>query len=195
MKPGRTTAAGSPAPAMVVQHQGLGLGLRSGVGVERIGGRRRRLVGPVVVAAFVDAQRADVHQPLDPGLAGGVEQETEGLDVEPPELLETTPIPHLGGAVEDPVSPGGAGAEGLRIFQVADDPLDAPLVEPSRVAGGSHQGPDAMAALQGLLGGMTADQAGRPGDEDDLGRTGLHDVSQPCGISLRSPSHDDRPPW
>ncbi len=126
-----------------------------------------------------------MHQPLDPGLAGGVEQEPEGLDVESPEVLESAPISHLGGAVEDPVGAGGAGPEGLGIFQVPDDALDAPLVEPSRIAGGSHQGPDAMAALQGLLGGVAADQARRPGDEDDLGRTGRHDVSKPVRTGRR----------
>ena len=102
---------GQPALAMVFEHQGLGLGLGSGVGVERIGGGGHGLVGPVMVAAFVDAERADVDEPFDSGVSGRIEQQAERIDIEPAELIEGAPVAHLGGAVEDPVGPGDAGLE------------------------------------------------------------------------------------
>ena len=57
-----------PALAMVFEDQGLGLGLGSRVGVERIRGGGHGLVGPVMVAPFVHAERADVDEPLEPGV-------------------------------------------------------------------------------------------------------------------------------
>src|SRR5262249_52298221 len=97
------------------------------------------------------------------------EEEAQGRHVEPSEFLEGAPVPHLGGAVEDPVDPVGAAPEGLGVLEVPGDLLDAPVVEPGRVAGGAHEGPDAMAAGEGLLDGMAADQACAAGDEDRPG--------------------------
>ncbi len=106
MKPGRTIAAGNPRSRWYSQDEGFGLGLGAGVGIERIGGGGHGLVGPVVVAAFVDAERADVNEALEPASDGGFEQQAKGLDVQPAELLERSPVAHLGGAVEHPIGPG-----------------------------------------------------------------------------------------
>ena len=67
MNPGRTIAARQSVPAMVFEDQGLGLGLGAGIGIERIGGGGHGLVGSVMVAAFVDAERADVDEPFELG--------------------------------------------------------------------------------------------------------------------------------
>ena len=119
---------------------------------------------------------------LDPGLRGGVEQVAQGLDVEEAEVLQGPPVADLGRAVEDPVGPGHPPAEGLGVGQVADDRLDPPAVEESGIAGGADERADAMAAAQGLLHGVTADEAGGARHEDRLGAGGRHGP----GSALRS---------
>ena len=133
-----------------------------------------------MVAALVDAQRADVDEPLELGVAGGVEQEPKRLDVEPAELVERAPVAHLGGAVEHPVGPGDPRSQRLSgSSRSPDDRLHAPLVEPARVARGADQCPDAMASLQCLFGGVAADQPGRAGDEDGFRMTSCSCHSAP----------------
>ena len=114
MKPGRTIGDGQSALAMILQDEGFGLGLGAGVGIERVCGGGHGLVGAVVVAAFVDAQRADMDEALDAGSGGGVEQQAERLDVEPAELFERSPVADLGGAIEHPIGARDAGLRGAR---------------------------------------------------------------------------------
>ena len=172
-EPGADDRDGEPLLLAVGEGQGLGLGLGAGVGVERVGGGRGGLVGAEVVAALVDAQRADVDEPPHLGRDGRVEQQPEGLDVQAAELGEGAPVADLGGAVEDPVGAGDAPGQGVGVLQVAEDLLHAPLVELAGVAGGADEGLDAVAAGQRLLDRVAADEAGRAGDEDGLG-AGAH---------------------
>ena len=65
---------GQRALFVVFQDEGLGLSLGAGVSVKRAGRRRDGLVGAVMVATRVDAQRADVHESLDLSVAGRVEE-------------------------------------------------------------------------------------------------------------------------
>ena len=181
MKPGPDDRHGQSVAAMVFEHQGLGLGLGPGVGIERIGGGGHGLVGAVMVAPLVHAERADVDEPLELGRNGRIEQQAERVHVEPAELIERAPVTHLGRAVEHPVGPGDAGPQRLRVFQVADDRLDAPLVEPARVARGTDERPDPMASLQCLFGRMAADQPGRAGDEDGFRCRRVHDAPHGSG--------------
>ena len=176
MKPGRTMAAGSPRSAVVLQDEGLGLGLGAGVGVERAGRRRDGLVGAVMVATLVDAQRADVHESLDLSVAGRVEEQPEGIDVEAAEFCERAPVAHLGRTVEDPVGPGDSPPQRFGVLQVSRDLLDPPLVEPAGVAAGADQRPDAVPSPQCLLGGVAADQPGRSRDEDGPRLGGVHET-------------------
>ena len=66
---------------MEVQDKGLGLGLRSGVGIKRIDGGRDGLVGAVMVACLVHAQRADVDKSFDSAGTGRFQQKPECLDI------------------------------------------------------------------------------------------------------------------
>ena len=170
-----------PVLAMVFEDQGLGLGLGPGVGVERIGGRGHGLVGPVMVAPLVHAERADVDEPLELGGNGGIEQQAERFHVEPAELSRVPQSPTLAAQLNTQSAPATPGSQRLGIFQVADDRLHAPLVEPARVARGPDEGPDPMAALQGLFGRMAADQPGRAGDEDRFRCRRVHDAPHGSG--------------
>ena len=108
---------------------------------------------------------------LDAGSLGGVQQDRERLDVEPPEFIERSPVADLGGAVEDPIGARDTGFQGGGIFQVADDGLHAPLCEPASITCGPDQGSDAMAPPEpAFFGRVTADQSGRAGDEDRFHR-------------------------
>ncbi len=130
-------AAGSERLFVVFQDEGLGLGLGAGVSVKRAGRRRDGLVGAVMVATRVDAQRADVHESLDLSVAGRVEEEPEGSDVEAAEFCERAPVAHLGRTVEDPVGPGDSPSQRFGVLQVSRDLLDPQLVEPAGVAAGA----------------------------------------------------------
>ena len=172
---------GQSMAAMVVKHQGLGLGFGSGVSIERIGGGGHGLIGSVMVAPLVHAERADVDEPLEPGRYGRIEQQAECFHVEPAELVEGSPVTDLGRAVENPVGPGDTGLQRLGVFQVADDRLDAPLVEPARVARGTDERPDPMASLECLFGRMAADQTGRAGDENRFRCRRVHGAPRGSG--------------
>ncbi len=71
-----------------------------------------------------------MHQPFDPRLAGGIEQESKRFDIELAEFGQRTPVAHLGGTVEDPIGARYSGMKRLAIFEITDDRLDAPLIEP-----------------------------------------------------------------
>ena len=86
--------------------------------------------------------------------------------------------PTLAAQLKTQSAPATPAAERLGVFQVADDLLHAPLVEPAGVAGGPDQSPDAMAAFQGLFGRVAADQPGGAGDEDRFRQSS---VSMPAG--------------
>ena len=152
---------------MILEDQGLGLGLGSGVGIERIGGGGHGLVGPVMVAPFVDAERADVDEPLEPGGNRGIEQQAEGIDVEPAELVERAPVADLGGAVEHPVGAGDAGSRAPAGSSRSPTIVSTPHWSSQRVSlVGRTSARTRWPRSQGLFGRVAADQPGRAGDED-----------------------------
>ena len=108
-----------------------------------------------MVAPFVHAQRAHVHEPLDSCLAGGFEQQPERLDIEPAELGERAPVADLGRAVEDPVGPGDSGSQRSGDLPGRPTTVSTPHWSSHRVSlVGPYQSPDAMPSPQGFLGGM-----------------------------------------
>ena len=151
---------------MVFQDKGLGLGLGAGVSVQRAGSRRDGFVGTVMVATLVNAQRADVHQALDMSVAGRIEKQTEGVDVEAAEFRERAPVAHLGGTVKDPVGTADTPPQRCGVLEVSRDLLDPQLVEPARIAAAPNERLDAVPSPQCLLGGVATDQPGRSRDEN-----------------------------
>ena len=118
-------------------------------------------------------------EPPDLGGHRRVEQEPQCGDVQAAELLQGAPVADLGGAVEDPVDPLTAGAQGIGVFEVSGDLLDAELIEPAGVARRADQGPDAVAAGQGFLSDVAADQARGAGEENRLDRGHAHSNAHP----------------
>jgi hypothetical protein len=175
---------------VVLQDKGFGFGLGAGVSIERIGRWRHGLVGSVVVAAFVNAEGADMNKSLDACLSRGVEQQAKRLDVQSPEFGKASPVPHLGGAVEYPVRARDAGLECCGVFEVAHHRLHAPPIEPASVTRGTDQSPDSMPAFQGFFGGVAADQSGGTGDKDRFHRLRVHVIAHLCeqrSIHLKRP--------
>src|SRR5262245_4372716 len=108
-------------------------------------------------------------QPADPRCDGSLQQQLEGCDVELAKIFQSSPVADLCGAIEDPVGTGRTAPERLAIFQVADDLLDPPTVEPARVARGPDQDPEAMPASKSFLHSMAAHQARAAGEENGFG--------------------------
>jgi hypothetical protein len=109
-----------------------------------------------------------MYETFEPRRHGGIEQQAQGVDIQPTELIQRAPVAHFGGAVEYPVGSIDSSLERLQVFQVADDRLDPPLVEPAHVTGRPDERADAMAAPECLFGRMTAYEACRARDEDGL---------------------------
>ncbi len=82
-----------PALAVVLKDQGLGLGLRPGVRIERIRGGRDRFISAVMVPGFVHAERADMDESIELDVTGGVQEQAEGLHIELAEFCQVYPSP------------------------------------------------------------------------------------------------------
>ena len=118
---------------MILQDEGLGLGLRAGVSVERIGGGGHGFIGAVVVAAFVDAERADMHEPLDAGSRAASSSRRSASTFSRRNSSSVPQSPTLAAQLNTQSAPVTPALSASGVFEVADHRLHAPLIEPAGV--------------------------------------------------------------
>ncbi len=157
--------------AMILQRERLGLVLGTRVGVERLHGRRDRLIRAEVVAALVNAERTDVNEPRDVRLQSRVEQESEGRDVGgASKLLQTAPVTHFSPPQLKTQSAPSTPRRSASASSRSPGTFSTPHSSSHRVSlEGRTSALTRCPRRRGLLGGMATDQAGRAGDEDRLG--------------------------
>ena len=153
--------------AVVLQDQGLGLGLGPGVGVERIGGGGHGLVGPEMVAAFVDAERADVDEPLDAGPGTAASSSRRRASTLRRRNSSSVPqSPTLAAQLKTqsaPATPAASASGSSR----SPTTFSTPHWSSQRVSlVGRTRARTRWPRLQGLFGRVAADQPGGAGDED-----------------------------
>src|SRR5206468_951909 len=87
--------------AMVLEDELLGLDLALSVAVHVQGRDWVALVGAMMMASGVNAERAEVHESLQRALPAGVEEQAESFDIDGAIFLDRPPVAHLGRAVDD----------------------------------------------------------------------------------------------
>src|SRR5262249_7682979 len=127
---------------------------------EQLAGARPRVA--------VDGDRADVQYPTDAFLPAGLQDARGSIDDQRLKGRPRAPFANLGGTVIDDVAPADGPPQRGDIGKVALDQVGAEAAKEGRVAGGPNEGADLVAALDQLLGDMTAEEPRGPGQDVQL---------------------------